>query len=511
MAEPNPQIHDRLEHDAATAPLSQDYYSVLHKVIEAVTHDPAQLRRLVYAMAWHNLRPDVLLSRPLPNEIGQARTILELERALEFKRAVERVEAELARRAKTNQSSELAMERSPAFAQVDANAAQPPQGHISPPPSSAASWKPQTEDSNPFRDGWNSTADDVIPINASAKSFAEEDATRHRSLVESAEAPSETTRRDAEMSPRPPSRDSAVIILPEQPPVWLQRTDRTILDRLPLWQDRPIRVAVEMVGYAPAQSWRKAGLLSFLQLVAAAVVAVALYVGTAEWLQQRRQPASGAVQGAAPAPAAATTIVSKAPADSGEVRPLPPPARPAQPEQPSALPFPLPKTYGVYAGGNGQLTELEPLPIRIPDARILLSAEIRKPSETIVAGGKLAFVVFRRDLLHSAPRTVSVRVVARVTRAMRFVNDKPVVTPIEGAWRIRNKGYELRVSPVDGQREMIIIQPDPDFVFPAGRYALVLNGVGYDFTVPGPVTSPEQCLELAEMLNGTVLSECAKS
>jgi hypothetical protein len=175
------------------------------------------------------------------------------------------------------------------------------------------------------------------------------------------------------------------------------------------------------------------------------------------------------------------------------------------------LPFPLPKSYGVFAASKGQLTELEPLPIKIPDARILLSAEIRKDSQTSVTDGRLAFVVFRRDLLNSAPQTVSVRVVARVRRTMRFVDGKPVVTPIEGAWRIRNKGYQFKVSPLDGQREMIVIQPDPEFVFPAGRYALVLNGYGYDFTVAGPVTSAEQCLEQAEMVNGTVLSECAKS
>ena len=55
---------------------------------------------------------------------------------------------------------------------------------------------------------------------------------------------------------------------------------------------------------------------------------------------------------------------------------------------------------------------------------------------------------------------------------------------------------------------MIVIQPDPAFVFPSGRYALVLNGMGYDFTVAGPIKSPEQCLEQVEAVNGTIVSEC---
>jgi hypothetical protein len=182
-----------------------------------------------------------------------------------------------------------------------------------------------------------------------------------------------------------------------------------------------------------------------------------------------------------------------------------------KPEPKPLLPFPLPKTYGVYAGSNGQLVELDQFPIKIPDPRVLLSAEVTKPSTTTVAGDNVAFLVFRRDLVNSAPQTVSVRVVASVKRAMKFVDGKPVVRPIEGSWRIRAKSYDFKVSPLEFNREMILIQPDPGFVFPAGRYALVLNGFGYDFTVVGPVTAPEQCLEQVEIVNGSVLSECPKS
>ena len=43
---------------------------------------------------------------------------------------------------------------------------------------------------------------------------------------------------------------------------------------------------------------------------------------------------------------------------------------------------------------------------------------------------------------------------------------------------------------------MLMIRPEnPNFVFPAGRYGLVIKGQAYDFTVAGPVTEPAQCLK----------------
>jgi hypothetical protein len=45
----------------------------------------------------------------------------------------------------------------------------------------------------------------------------------------------------------------------------------------------------------------------------------------------------------------------------------------------------------------------------------------------------------------------------------------------------------MRVGPLADNPEMVVIRPESsDFAFPAGRYALVLKGVGYDFTVDGP-------------------------
>jgi hypothetical protein len=133
---------------------------------------------------------------------------------------------------------------------------------------------------------------------------------------------------------------------------------------------------------------------------------------------------------------------------------------------------------------------------------------ITKPSSVTTPGENLNFVVFRRDLVSSAPQTVSVRVVARVRQTTKFVDGKPAIVPLEGIWRIRNKAYDLTVSPLEGHNEMIVIQPNPGFVFAPGRYALVLNGIAYDFTVAGKVTAAEQCLEQVEVVGGAVLSEC---
>src|SRR5262249_19060847 len=147
--------------------------------------------------------------------------------------------------------------------------------------------------------------------------------------------------------------------------------------------------------------------------------------------------------------------------------------------------LPLPRSFGVYAANNGLLTQLEPLPVTISIMRARASAEITEPSHTVISGDKVAFVVFDHDFAGSAPQTVSARVVGRVSRLGRYADGRVRVTPMAGSWRVRDKSYELRVSPMEG-RDILVIRPDPDVVLPAGRYALVVNGRGYDFTVAGP-------------------------
>jgi hypothetical protein len=171
--------------------------------------------------------------------------------------------------------------------------------------------------------------------------------------------------------------------------------------------------------------------------------------------------------------------------------------------------MPLPTSYGVYALSQGALNQLATLPIRPPDPRIMLSAEISKPSATTLPDGKVAFVVFLRELANNAPQKASVRVVARVARAITFEGGKAARADVQTTWRIRNNAYELTVAPLPANREMILLRPQaPDFAFPAGRYALVIDALAYDFTVDGEITDPAQCLESVAAVSGAVYTEC---
>ena len=176
------------------------------------------------------------------------------------------------------------------------------------------------------------------------------------------------------------------------------------------------------------------------------------------------------------------------------------------------LPFPLPSDYGIYALSNGALTELNVLPERVPDKRIAMSTPVTQASRTTIPDGKTRFVLFRRDLADNAPDRVEVRVVARVVRALTFdARGKPSFSPVTNAWNIRNVAHELRVRPIAGNPEMLLVQSEKaDFTLPPGRYVLVLKDRGYDFTVAGNVTDVAQCLERTDAANGEFYSECQK-
>ena len=84
-------------------------------------------------------------------------------------------------------------------------------------------------------------------------------------------------------------------------------------------------------------------------------------------------------------------------------------------ENSTKAPFPLPTSYGIYALTDNKLTELEALPISIPDSRVALSAEMKKPSSIELANNKPEFIFFRRDLLNNAPQKITLRIIARMT------------------------------------------------------------------------------------------------
>ena len=393
------RTHHETRHDPTgespqeTAP---DYYSILLKAIAEASSDPARLRKLVYALACHNLNPDMVLAGPIPDATRQARTILELEQALQLERAIKRLESQ------------------------------------STPPA------------------------DV---------------------------------------PHPAGQDRSLSEL----------SDDARPDRRPGWLDAAGPIG--MLAEAPIQGSyaMRLSIASLLQVGAATAIGVSCFVGIFAWMQWVRPMPTLIGRSAPPLVVPGENL----PDVADTVGSAQPPGIESPATLQSGLPFPLPASYGVYAGRDSQLIELEPLPVEVPTSRARVSAEITKPSRATLPGHKLAFVVFRQNLADDIPAAVSARVVGRVSRALTFGDFRAKVTPLESSWRIRDKSYEFKVSPIEGNREMFVVQPDG--VLPAGRYALVLNGYGYDFTVAGPITAPEQCLEQTQLTNGVLVTECPRS
>jgi hypothetical protein len=171
------------------------------------------------------------------------------------------------------------------------------------------------------------------------------------------------------------------------------------------------------------------------------------------------------------------------------------------------LVFQLPRLYGIYAINSGRLFELESLPGQAPDPRIAVSAAIPRPSHTTLPDGRVAFLLFRRDMASNIPERVSVRVVAKIKRSIAAAEERAAGP--EDAWTIRNIAVDFRVAPVEHNKEMVLLLSEKsDFTLPAGRYALILKGQAYDFTVAGPISDPAQCLERVEAANGSFFHEC---
>jgi hypothetical protein len=189
--------------------------------------------------------------------------------------------------------------------------------------------------------------------------------------------------------------------------------------------------------------------------------------------------------------------------------PIAPPLTAAQVA--AALPFPRPTDYGVYALRNNQLIELDSVQVPPGDPQARSQLQITQPARAVIDAARLAFVAFRRDLASSAPDKVPVRITARIARSMVFdLAGKPKLTkPATDTWLIREKGYDLRVSPLRESPEMVMLRPeDPDFLFPSGRYALIFGGQAYDFVVAGEVTDPAHCVEGGPPVVRPVFSEC---
>ena len=180
-----------------------------------------------------------------------------------------------------------------------------------------------------------------------------------------------------------------------------------------------------------------------------------------------------------------------------------------EPTQAAHPSMPLPTTFGVYALSEGQLHELKPVPGKIPDRRVAISAAINTPSATTLTDGDVKFIVFRPDGGVDASGT-EVRVIAKVSRSMGVdATGKAAMVSAGDSWVIRSMSYPYKVGPIDDQSRMLLLQPEQDgFTLAPGRYVVVVKGMGYDFTVAGTITDPNQCVERINAANGAFYSPC---
>ena len=252
-------------------------------------------------------------------------------------------------------------------------------------------------------------------------------------------------------------------------------------------------LSVSHIQIPSATSW------STLHLILVAIAAVAILSGLqigSEFFGLHRGPAHQKTQ------AAAISAKNRTGEGSSGINP--------PPNGMQLAGLPLPSFYGIFALSDGRLIDLGTLPITVPNSRIAISAMISTPSKTVVPDGRLQFIAFRSDLADGAPDSTTVRVVARVMHALTFDKQGHAkTTDVQGSWAVRGIAYEMRIAPVSGHPAMILIQPaDPKFIFPPGRYALVLGKTAYDFSVAGPITDPDQCLERTDAVDEPVYNEC---
>lgn len=217
-------------------------------------------------------------------------------------------------------------------------------------------------------------------------------------------------------------------------------------------------------------------------------------------VSQLAVPSDRALNSPAPRP---TTAVS----ENEAVERSPDSAKEPAPAAQSSMP--LPTTFGVYALNEGQLQELKPVPGKIPDRRVAISAAINTPSATTLTSGDVKFIVFRPDGSIEASVT-EVRVVAKVSRSMGVdASGKASMVSAGDSWVIRSMSYPYKVGPVEDQQRMLLLQAEQDgFTLSPGRYVVVVKGIGYDFTVAGTITDPNQCVERINAANGAFYSPC---
>jgi hypothetical protein len=448
-----------------------DYRTVLKRKIQDASEDPIKIRELVYEAARLALRRQVQMQRP-------ALSFAEIERHIsELEDAIRNLEAEVE-----------------AAAGVEAAAAAEPGEEA------VATDTGRLDDPEP--EPGEAAADDATnPPSRDPPAQSEEDAaffTVGDPQVLGA-GPAAPVARAAALQP---------IKIPERakrPSYLVNPADFVNPNATSRTQAAPRRKPSVM-----------SGLKVTFQLAVAAVAVAALYF--AVWGRNGPVQTAGEIQLAgAGIPRIQTGAAPEPPADgisTGAAAPLPAGPLPEAPVAAAAEPapaFPLPDAYGVYAVRDNQLIALEQVQATPVDPRTPNQLEITRPGRIVSATSKLAFLVFRRDLISNAPEKVSVHIAARIAHSMNFdsAGQAVVTTPKTDTWLIRDKGYELRAQPLRGSAEMIMLRPEnPEFSFPPGRYELMLDGQAYDFVIAGEVTDPAHCVEGVVTVRGPDFYEC---
>ena len=526
-----------------------DFYSALARKIQQVQDDPVRMREVVYEAARLALRWQVAErgslskmgdSRHLKTELEEAIARLEAEAAAPAAGGVEATVTTAAEAVETGAAADVPADSATPAASVAPEAGKPgaaatdqPSGEAPPSPAEEAGKSPALSlaPAAPAEDpgGLGKVSADLGAIQPGAiRPGAPIDL--DEAAAAKTHAPQPGRERPRPQRPRDPARPAYRV----KPSEFVDRDQR-----------RPAR-------NGPGRA--VLGVVIALQLVVGALAAAALYV--AMW--GRNAPVVTASETPRASPAPADTMVAAAPdvpalaagpsapaspsaigaaappplepaaAPPPEPAPPPPLPSPAPPPAASAPPaappqavapaarvadlsFPQPPAYGVYALVDNKLIELQQVRATPVDPRNAGQLQILEPGRTVVAPGKPAFVIFRRDVGSHTPEKVPLRIAARVAHAMNFNSTGKAImtTPATDTWIIRELGYDLRASPIEGNSEMIKLHPDdPALSLPPGRYELMLGGQAYDLTVAGEVTDPTHCVEGVTTVRGQVFNEC---
>jgi hypothetical protein len=514
-----------------------DFYSALSRKIQQVRDDPARVREVVYEAARLALRWQVA-ERGSLSKLGDSRRL-----KVELEEAIARLEAEAAGTAVSG--ADAAGETGAVIGAAGGALAEPgkpaaPQLALDPEKAAGRVAPEKLAGEPPVIGELEKSSAQAVGVAATetpdepAKVPADLGAIRPGAPLDLDEVAAAKARpaqpgRDRVRAPRPrdPSRPAYRI----KPSEFVNREQR-----------RPPRSGPGMALF---------GIVIALQFVVAALAAAAFYVAmwgrgtplmTAGEAPRSVRTAADTAAATAPEPptlAAAPLVPGLATPPPALVAPPAPaapseapavsPAMPAAPSTtapaPSSSPiapaprvvaaldasFQQPSSYGVYVVSDNKLVELQQARARPVDPRNAGQLQIVEPGRTVVAPGKPTFVIFLHDLASHAPEKVPLRIAARVAHAMNFDSTGKAImtTPAIDTWIIRELGYDLRVSPIEGNSEMIKLQAeDPALSLPPGRYELMVGGQAYDFTVAGEVTDPAHCVEGVTTVRGQVFNEC---